>query len=202
MRPLARVALMAIAGGARNDSSFETVGESWATTPSGWARMGGGDIAPRDHHAMVYDETVGAVLLFGGIPGGRGASWPADTWELRPDGWSRIAATGPSARARSAMAYDSRRRQVVLFGGVGAPRATDHSQRWLGDTWLLARGEWRKVATIARAAGRCCTAVIRRRRTRGSGTARDGRRSVRDELRVGDWLCRVAPEGATPLWRS
>lgn len=131
---------------AANDSSIDIVGESWETSPAGWRRIAGADITPRDHQSMVYDEDRGTVLMFGGIAGDRSSPWPSDTWELRPDGWTRIAAEGPEGRGRTAMVYDGRRRHVVLFGGVGGSPAEGQPQPWFGDTWIRERSGWRKVA--------------------------------------------------------
>ena len=81
-------------GGAQHPGDgphFEIVGDTWSGTPAGWQRLAGADLAPRDHHAMVYDEGRKAVILFGGIAGDRSAPWPSDTWQLEPAGWTRIA---------------------------------------------------------------------------------------------------------------
>ena len=139
------------AGGARrsaNDSTFEVVGETWEASSGGWQRTSGTDIDPRDHHSMVYDEARQAVLMFGGIPGNRAAPWPSDTWELRPAGWVRVATEGPAGRGRTALAYDSRRRQVVLFGGVGASPAPRQPQPFFRDTWVWEGAGWRKAADV------------------------------------------------------
>ena len=145
----ARRRLAIFTGGAAraaNDSTHEIVAESWETTPTGWHRIAGADIPPRDHQALAFDEARGTVLLFGGIAADRSTPWPSDTWELRPDGWSRIATEGPPGRGRTAMVYDGKRRNVVLFGGVGGSPAPGEPQPWYGDTWLWERSAWRKVA--------------------------------------------------------
>jgi hypothetical protein len=129
-----------------NDSAYEVVGESWESTPTAWRRMAGAPIEPRDHHAMVYDHDRQSLLLFSGIPANRGAPWPSDTWELRSEGWSRIATGGPPARARAGLVYDTRRKQAVLFGGVGASPARGQPQPFFSDTWVWSLGQWRKVA--------------------------------------------------------
>lgn len=129
-----------------NDSSFEVVGDTWEGNQAAWRRIIGTDIAPRDHHAMVYDEGRSAVLLFGGMLGDRSAPWPTDTWELGKDGWTRIATAGPAGRGRSALAYDTVRRQIVLFGGVGASPAPGEPQPFFGDTWVRDDKGWRMVA--------------------------------------------------------
>ena len=82
--------------------------------------------------------------MFGDIPAARSSSWPADTWAVREGRWAQVATDGPPARARAAMAYDSRRRQIVLFGGVSAP-GPNQAQTFLDDTWIWDGRQWRKV---------------------------------------------------------
>jgi hypothetical protein len=133
-------------GRAADDSAYETVGDTWEGTPAGWQRSSGASVTSRDHHSMVYDEQRKIAMLFGGIPGNRSAPWPSDTWELRPDGWTRIATEGPAPRGRTALAYDTGRKQIVLFGGVGMSPARGQPQPFFGDTWIWERNGWRKVA--------------------------------------------------------
>jgi hypothetical protein len=138
-----------VTGGSRqsaNDPTFEIVGDTWEGKPTGWQRITGTDIEPRDHQSMVYDEDRATVLMFGGILGNRSAPWPSDTWELRHTGWVRIATEGPAGRGRTALAYDIKRRQIVLFGGVGAPVGPEQAQPFFNDTWVWEKARWRKVA--------------------------------------------------------
>jgi hypothetical protein len=138
-----------VSGGMRraaDDSTYEIVGDVWQGTSARWQRMNGSDIGPRDHHAMVFDEERGAMLLFGGIPANRSAAWPSETLELGPQGWRSLAIEGPAGRARTAMVYDSKRRHVVLFGGVGAAPGPGQPQPFFSDTWIWERGAWRRAA--------------------------------------------------------
>ncbi len=141
--------LAIVTGGAAraaNDSSFEILGDSWEGTAAGWRRLLGSDLPPRDHHAMVFDRSRQSIVLFGGIPGDRSTPWPSDTWELRASGWSRIATEGPAGRGRTALVYDTKRRHVVLFGGVGGEPAPGQPQPFFNDTWVFEGAAWRKVA--------------------------------------------------------
>jgi hypothetical protein len=63
----------------------------------------------------------------------------ADTWEWDGQAWTQVEDTGPSDRTRPALAYDSTRSRVVLFGGEGAGGP-------LGDTWEWDGDEWTQVA--------------------------------------------------------
>ncbi len=84
--------------------------------------------------------------MYGGIPPDRSGPWPTDTWRLQDQKWTRIATDGPPGRGRTALAYDSKRRQVVLFGGVSAPPGPDRPQTFFNDTWIWEAQRWRRVA--------------------------------------------------------
>jgi len=135
-----------VAGGARKAAAgvaWEVVGDSWQGDRRGWRPLAG--IAPRDHHSLV-DVGGGSVLMFGGIPADRSGKWPTDTWELDGDVWKPVATEGPPGRGRTALAYDSKRRRVVLFGGVSASHGPNQSQTFFDDTWHWDGAGWRQVA--------------------------------------------------------
>lgn len=134
-------------GGARrmlDGSTFEAMGDTWRHHAGEWAAAAGAVLPPRDHHAMVYDEARGTLLLHGGIPGARTSPWPTDTWAFAASGWSRLAGDGPIGRARTALAYDRARKQVVMFGGIGdGPRG---QQPFFNDTWVWEGVSWTQAA--------------------------------------------------------
>lgn len=137
-----------VAGGAAlgpDGKSTRVLNDTWEQRGGVWHRLSGTAFDPRDHHAMAYDETREAVVLFGGIPGSRVSPWPSDTWQLNPGGWQQTLTDGPSGRARTAMVYDRKRKQIVLFGGVGAAPRPGAPQPFLQDTWVLDRSGWRQL---------------------------------------------------------
>lgn len=148
-----------VSGGASKSTqgSWQVLGDTWEGGPRGWRLAA--EMEPRDHHAMVEDAS-GAILLFGGIGASRAASWPGDSWAWRGGGWTQVATEGPSPRARSALAYDARRRQVVLFGGVSPQPAPDRPQVFLGDTWIFEGGRWRSVPLADGPRGRYAHAMV------------------------------------------
>src|SRR5262249_34864540 len=83
---------------------------------------------------------LGRVVLFGGARQDA-PSGPliilADTWELDGSQWTqRTPATSPPARQGTAMAYDSARGHVVLFGG------DDGQGLNMSDTWEWDGTDW------------------------------------------------------------
>lgn len=109
----------------------------------------GGSPSPpgRTYFAMAYDAGRGTAVLFGGSStatpyGDRNDTWEWDgatgAWTQRlPDG----DAGSPPARDDLAMAYDSARGKVVLWGGWGGS-GTDDTWEWDGNagTWTHRTG--------------------------------------------------------------
>ena len=131
-----------VAGGSRkamDGAAWQVVGDSWEEDRGGWKRID--DIAPRDHQSLVEDSR-GGVLMYGGIPAARSGPWPTDTWELQGGIWKRVSTEGPPGRGRAALTYDSKRRRVVLFGGVSAPPGPNQPQTFFDDTWIWDGARW------------------------------------------------------------
>ncbi|MBP6631023.1 MAG: hypothetical protein KA297_16435 [Kofleriaceae bacterium] len=79
-----------------------------------------------------YDAAAGEVLVFGG---GDGGQLFGDTWRWDGTAWWRATPpVSPSAREGGAIAYDARRRRMVLFGGDSSARLGD-TWEWDGATW-------------------------------------------------------------------
>ena len=88
----------------------------------------------RTGHALAYDSARGRVVLFGGFDSSGNVF--SDTWEWDGDAWTDVtpsgANTSPSARNNHALAYDSARGRVVLFGGFTASTAPGFRTRGNG----------------------------------------------------------------------
>ncbi|MBI3893655.1 MAG: hypothetical protein HY303_19215 [Candidatus Wallbacteria bacterium] len=64
---------------------------------------------------MVFDSARQRIVVFGGTAGSRLGL--GDTWQWTGTVWEEAATAGsPSRRSGHAMAYDSARGKVVLFG--------------------------------------------------------------------------------------
>lgn len=131
-------------GGIGNKGDFH--GDTWEWDGKRWLQMTDTSVGARDHHAMAYDEARGKTVLFGGI-NRRGSSretweWPSETWEWDGSRWTQLAVPGPGARVASRMVYDSKRKQVILFGGGGKD-----GKRY-NDTWAWDGKNWQKISDV------------------------------------------------------
>ena len=92
---------------------------------------------------MVFDESSGFTVLFGGVsPNDAGtiqAYDPADTWLWNGQRWlQRFPSHNPPGRASHVMVYDPNRSRVVLFGG-----RTGNTD--LNDTWVFQNSDWSQI---------------------------------------------------------
>jgi hypothetical protein len=126
-------------GGTGDSVTWEFDGVSWTRIEADPAPL------PRSRHRMVYDGTNHRILLFGGFSS---AKEPLnDLWQYAGQRWSLIETpVKPPPRSTStlygstlddspfAMAFDSARGLLVLFGGDDA-----------GFTWIFDGADWRIV---------------------------------------------------------
>jgi hypothetical protein len=114
--------------------------DTWEWDGDRWEPLRGPSPGARDHHAMAYDEARGVTVMYGGV--GASGGLTGETWAFDGIRWLVVAdsAAGPGLRAHHAMAYDSRRQRVVLFGGT-AQRGTQPPT----DTWEWDGRRWERV---------------------------------------------------------
>ena len=86
--------------------------------------------SPRVFTGFVFDSHRGVAVLYGGGPN----RWTFlnDTWEWDGAQWTKMNIPGPGKRTLHAMAYDSKRRKVVVFGGQSI---LGNVEPFLNDTW-------------------------------------------------------------------
>lgn len=105
-----------------NRSTWEWDGETWVQLD---------DMGPAGSIGLVYDAARRRVISFGTKDQKVGETWAWDGEE-----WTQLADTGPGPRS-AAMAYDSERDRIVLFGGegpFGVPIFAD-TWEWNGEEW-------------------------------------------------------------------
>jgi hypothetical protein len=82
---------------------------------------------------MTFDETLGKVLVFGGL--GNGTMYNS-TWTFDGTSWAQLVPpNSPSARGTT-MAYDALRGRAVIFGGWSGVGRNNDLWEWDGATWL------------------------------------------------------------------
>lgn len=91
----------------------------------------------RAHHGMIYDEAGRRVLLTGGstpLEGGRRFEFFNDLWAFDGTRWTPLAPSG-GKWSGSGLAYDTRQKRVLAYGGYDG-RGSLSALRFLeGDTW-------------------------------------------------------------------
>jgi len=85
---------------------------------------------------MAFDSRRGRTVLFGGHNrAGTSGSRFGDTWEWDGKKWIDMKVTGPTPRNGAAMAYDSVRGKIVLFGGSTTESVSGETWEWDGKQW-------------------------------------------------------------------
>lgn len=103
---------------------------------------------PRVGHGLVFDESLGAIVLVDGYLSARArpaaGSQPEFTELWKWDGvrWALLVDSGfrPRARSASSVVYDVKKRRIVSYGGtiVGQnPRREDDTWEWDGRAWRI-----------------------------------------------------------------
>ncbi len=93
--------------------------------------------------ASAYDLNRGRGVVFGGSREWMGTMLaPLDeTWEWTGTDWVEVETEiKPSARVKSAMAFDQARGVMVMFGG-------EYKDLWLSDTWEYDGVTWKQITT-------------------------------------------------------
>jgi hypothetical protein len=141
--------------------------DTWAWNGASWVQLSSTSPSPssREAASFAYDQS-GNLLLFGGTgyQPGLGGSPPSttsttntslgtqspaapaettlgDTWQWTAGGWVQASVSGPSARSGATLAYDSKYRTDVLFGGESTPVSTGEPKP-LADTWVWNGSKW------------------------------------------------------------
>jgi hypothetical protein len=92
--------------------------------------------SPRQGGAFIYDPVRHVSVLFGGATSTGWDNFINDTWTFDGTAWSQQSPkTSPSPRAFSAVAFDSTRGIVVLYGGWTNGGALNDVWIWDGTNW-------------------------------------------------------------------
>jgi len=142
--------------------------DTWELAGGEWIQRNPERAPPaREGHAMAWDEARGRTVLFGGQPC-RCRKVPSlgDTWEWDGEQWTEATGgPGPRPRTGPALAFDSARRTVVLFGGAsfeGNERSTPYADTWEWDGSVWSRRSPLRSPPARREAGLACDSRRRR----------------------------------------
>ncbi|MBN2360211.1 MAG: hypothetical protein JXR83_12235 [Deltaproteobacteria bacterium] len=176
--------------------------DAWEWDGQAWVEQTPGDAnpPPRTGTAAAFDVARSRVVLVAGVD----PSWQsvADTWEWDGQDWVELTPDneGPVPRSETAMAYDSSRGRIVLFGG------RSDSQR-LNDTWEWDGRAWSEVepasgAPVARYGHAMAYDSARGRVVLLGGYSSLGTMNDLWEWDGQDWLVRTPASGSPPdFWR-
>ena len=132
---VARKRVVLFGGG---DGTGRNLNDTWEWDGTAWVqRLPAVSPPARLGHAMAYDVARQCVVLFGGYCGGTNPTL-GDTWEWDGKTWKQCAPpASPSARHGHAVAYDTVRGRVVLFGGHcgGSIPILNDTWEWNGTAW-------------------------------------------------------------------
>lgn len=117
--------------------------QTWVWSGSAWTeRVVTGPAPWRIAYSLSYDAARQRVVLFGGVkPAGLNNEFLNDTWEWDGQAWTRVAQTGPQARAGAVAWFDTGRALTVLRGGYiepcdsCPPTLLVDEWEWNGTTW-------------------------------------------------------------------
>lgn len=103
----------------------------WDDAQGVWVQlMPATTVPPRMGHRMVTDESTGSILMFGGRTDPYATTEFDETWRWQNGDWQLLTpVSAPPVQSNHAMAYDSNRGTVVLFG------AGRETWEWDGTGW-------------------------------------------------------------------
>ncbi len=83
-----------------------------------------------------HDGTATTVMFSGATQATGGWGYASDCWLLHGSTWTAHPGPVPPSRLSAAMAYDSLRHVLVLFGGSGPTGALNDTWEWTGSAWV------------------------------------------------------------------
>lgn len=120
----------------RSAADNHYLNDTWEWDGRQWTELKVVGPPPRSEAVMAFDDARGRSVLFGGQTiTENGRTWFGDTWEWDGRMWVQRNVNGPSPRSGAAVAYDSVRKKVVLFGGRTAEELSGETWEWNGTSW-------------------------------------------------------------------
>jgi Galactose oxidase, central domain len=95
----------------------------------------------RRQPAMVYDQSLKKIVLFGGYDG---SNFRDDTWTWNGTDWTEVKKDKPPNRSLHAMWYDPLQKKTIIYGGVGRENIDEKVKRF-NDMWAFNGTGWTKL---------------------------------------------------------
>lgn len=122
-------------GASEEENKF--LDDTWEWADRKWTQIHVSGPPGRAEAAMGFDHRRGRVVLFGGYYRSNGKiTRLGDTWEWDGSRWVELKVPGPAPRSSSALAYDSTRARIVLFGGRTQEGLSGETWEWDGRQWI------------------------------------------------------------------
>jgi hypothetical protein len=101
---------------------------TWLFNGQQWTSIATPGPGNRRYPCLGYDESLEAVVLFGGD---RFISIDSDSWKWNGAAWERLLTTGgASPRYFADLVYDRARQRLVLFSGISQPGGPPNQETW------------------------------------------------------------------------
>ena len=186
--------------GGQRDTIPHLVDTLWIWNGTSWRVVSDGGPHHRGMQAMAFDARRGVLVIYGGIGAANSPERAArygDTWEWNGRTWTEPNVQSPGPRDHHAMAYDSARGVMVMYGGQSYDRSSAQG------TWTWDGVVWRFVDSTTGPGGLAHHAMAydsRRQRVVMYGGAGQARRANSDtwEWDGAKWE-RVATSGPPPI---
>lgn len=123
-----------------NVTGITPAADTWERTGAGWSSISTPGPGTRILFGSAYDQQHGRAVIFGGMSAIFGTPL-ADTWIFDGSHWKQ-GPSGPTGRWAPAMAGDTKRGRIILFGGEDASAVQQ------GDTWIF-DGTWNALGSSA-----------------------------------------------------
>lgn len=130
-------------------NKYDFFDDLWSWNGRRWLRIAETG-TPRSSHSMVYEAAGKRLVTISGMFGQQRYS---ETRTFDGKRWVELSSVSEMNLADTAAAYDSRRKRIVLFGGLRPDRTLS------GVTWEWDGKEWRKAAE-AGPGGLSATAMV------------------------------------------
>ena len=133
----ARARRVVMFGGVSSDTTDALPRSLWAWDGRVWRCLSADGPPGRADAFLGFDVARGRLVLFGGrvFEANRRVRFMRDTWEWDGARWTLVDTAGPGPRIHGAVAYDARRRTVIIHGGGSADSVLRDTWEWTGKTW-------------------------------------------------------------------